>query len=58
MLSLVVFGLAIKLYHVILSAFLCNNAIENCLHWIGDVIFQEDTSPQKAGYAPSNLGWS
>lgn len=28
---------------------------ENRLHWVKDVIFQEDKSPQKALYAPINL---
>ncbi len=29
--------------------------IENSLHWVKDVIYQEDISPQKAGFAPRNL---
>lgn len=29
--------------------------IENRLHWVKDVIYQEDKSPQKAGFAPINL---
>jgi predicted transposase YbfD/YdcC len=29
--------------------------IENRLHWVKDVIFDEDKSPQKAGNAPINL---
>jgi len=29
--------------------------IENRLHWVKDVVFQEDASPQKAGFAPINL---
>lgn len=30
-------------------------SIENRLHWVKDVIFSEDISPQKAGYAAINL---
>ena len=26
--------------------------IENSLHWVKDVIYEEDISPQKAGFAP------
>jgi predicted transposase YbfD/YdcC len=29
--------------------------VENRLHWVKDVIFDEDKSPQKAGNAPINL---
>lgn len=29
--------------------------IENRLHWVKDVIYEEDDSPQKAGFAPINL---
>ncbi len=29
--------------------------IENSLHWVKDVIYDEDISPQKAGLAPRNL---
>ena len=29
--------------------------IENSLHWVKDVITEEDISPQKAGFAPRNL---
>ena len=29
--------------------------IENSLHWVKDVIYEEDISPQKAGLAPRNL---
>jgi predicted transposase YbfD/YdcC len=29
--------------------------VENRLHWVKDVIFNEDKSPQKAGNAPINL---
>ena len=29
--------------------------IENALHWVKDVIYEEDISPQKAGWAPRNL---
>ena len=29
--------------------------IENSLHWVKDVIYEEDISPQKAGFAPRNL---
>lgn len=29
--------------------------IENRLHWVKDVIYQEDSSPQKADMAPINL---
>lgn len=29
--------------------------IENSLHWVKDVIYEEDRSPQKAGFAPQNL---
>ena len=29
--------------------------IENSLHWVKDVIYEEDLSPQKAGLAPRNL---
>ena len=29
--------------------------IENRLHWVKDVIYEEDDSPQKAGLAPINL---
>ncbi len=29
--------------------------IENSLHWVKDVIYDEDISPQKAGFAPRNL---
>ncbi len=29
--------------------------IENSLHWVKDVIYEEDVSPQKAGFAPRNL---
>jgi predicted transposase YbfD/YdcC len=29
--------------------------IENRLHWVKDVIYEEDSSPQKAGFAPINL---
>ena len=29
--------------------------IENRLHWIKDVVFDEDKSPQRAGNAPINL---
>jgi predicted transposase YbfD/YdcC len=29
--------------------------IENRLHWVKDVIMDEDKSPQKAGFAPINL---
>ena len=29
--------------------------IENSLHWVKDVIYEEDLSPQKAGFAPRNL---
>lgn len=29
--------------------------IENRLHWVKDVIYEEDQSPQKAGSAPINL---
>ena len=27
----------------------------NSLHWVKDVIYEEDISPQKAGFAPRNL---
>ncbi|NEO44053.1 MAG: ISAs1 family transposase [Moorea sp. SIO4A3] len=30
-------------------------SIENRRPWVKDVIYSEDTSPQKAGYAPINL---
>jgi predicted transposase YbfD/YdcC len=29
--------------------------IENSLHWVKDVIYEEDISPQKSGLAPRNL---
>ncbi len=29
--------------------------IENSLHWVKDVIYEEDSSPQKAGLAPRNI---
>ena len=29
--------------------------IENRLHWVKDVVFQEDTSPQLAGFSPINF---
>lgn len=29
--------------------------IENRLHWVKDVVYEEDSSPQKAGMAPINL---
>jgi predicted transposase YbfD/YdcC len=29
--------------------------IENRLHWVKDVVYEEDSSPQKAGFAPINL---
>ena len=29
--------------------------IENSLHWVKDVIYLEDISPQKSGFAPINL---
>ncbi|AOX02967.1 hypothetical protein BJP34_29150 [Moorena producens PAL-8-15-08-1] len=29
--------------------------IENSLHWVKDVIYKEDISPQKSGFAPKNL---
>ncbi len=29
--------------------------IENRLHWVKDVVYEEDTSPQLAGFAPINL---
>ena len=29
--------------------------IENSLHWVKDVIYEEDISPQKSGFAPRNL---
>ena len=29
--------------------------VENRLHWVKDVIFDEDKSPQRAGNAPINL---
>ncbi|NEP35080.1 ISAs1 family transposase [Moorena sp. SIO3B2] len=29
--------------------------IENSLHWVKDVIYEEDTSPQRSGFAPKNL---
>lgn len=29
--------------------------IENSLHWVKDVITEEDISPQKSGFAPRNL---
>ncbi len=29
--------------------------IENSLHWVKDVIYEEDISLQKAGFAPRNL---
>jgi predicted transposase YbfD/YdcC len=34
---------------------LSNHAVENSLHWVKDVIYEEDISPQTAGYAPRNL---
>lgn len=30
-------------------------SIENRLHWVKDVIYKEDSSPQTAGHAPLNL---
>ncbi|WP_353839156.1 hypothetical protein [Moorena sp. SIO4E2] len=30
-------------------------SIENRLHWVKDVIYSEDTSPQKAGGCPHQL---
>ena len=30
-------------------------AIENRLHWVKDVVLQEDRSPIRSGYAPANL---
>lgn len=32
-----------------------HSLIENRLHWVKDVIYEEDKSPQKAGFAPMNL---
>ena len=29
--------------------------IENSLHWVKDVIYEEDVSSQKTGFAPRNL---
>ncbi|NEO15647.1 MULTISPECIES: hypothetical protein [unclassified Moorena] len=29
--------------------------IENSLHWVKDVIYEEDISPQRSGFAPKNL---
>ncbi|HIK08411.1 MAG TPA: ISAs1 family transposase [Trichormus sp. M33_DOE_039] len=29
--------------------------IENCLHWVKDVVFKEDCSTIRLGYAPANL---
>ena len=34
---------------------LSNHAVENSLHWVKDVIYEEDISPQKSGLAPRNL---